>query len=827
MAVQEQTPYIEFIGNGVTTNFHLEFDVLKQDHLIVLVDKVEPNYGEWSFDSNLNDVCFSKAPKSGARIEVRRDTPLKREKSYNTFDNSFKPKPVDADFDNIWRKLQEMGVLNWMINNDVKDLNQYVDSLNDETKATFIKMIQDQGSSLEQLDAYVDQLYLNLAGISIENGWFAEFIADGNQNQKQINNFQLQGIESISTLRNTMPFYKGHKISLISYNLDQNEGGGEFVATQKNGLVENGGNIIASANPNLYWVRINYESITPEMCGAISAEDSTDAIERFFNICGTGIKGQSSGDKEYITNRPLTCHFNSNVNINLNNCSIKPLFPVLSGEVLHTLLLTTSDDIYDSSLTVNILNSKYDLSLIPFSVSTDEFDRRGIRALVVKNAGTIHIDGYNCKNSFYGSGLMLTDYNRAIIKNITLHDVGAKITPNHDNTGGYDAAGDAIYLGEIRGAGTTSIENADCKSYENYLGRAGVVLEQFGTDTLSHLVTIRNANFDGYHRLIHQEDKGVGFVNWIGGTAKRFSNMLFNLGGLANQIYLSATDLIIEVAPPYTYGGTSGINNFQGGGDCILTNCNIDYLVDVTERGNKFIYNSIINIRGLVDHAVSTKTHILSGCTINFYSSYLFYAATNKGFASIANTYNNLTGNNIADGIRCFNGVFTSLKDTFNNVSVFCENTLPLGVGKNKINGSVFNYTANTNSVLFFNSYQTGYEMNNCTIRALNATLGLRGDGFVGYKFYNCDLYNAKILTSNISFNQNHILDLTNCNLTYDANYNDTTPILSFGNLVGMVKGNNFYNNGPNNINLPTETTSFIYKNRGNVMIKNEVITTL
>lgn len=188
MAVQEQTPYIEFIGNGVTTNFHLEFDVLKQDHLIVLVDDVEPNHGEWSFDSNLDDVCFSKAPKSGARIKVRRDTPLKREKSYNTFDNSFKPKPVDADFDNIWRKLQEMGVLNWMVNNDVKDLNDYVNSLNDETRQAFLDLIQKQGISMHQLDAYYRDLYKKIADINTDKGWLAELIADKNgRNQQEIN----------------------------------------------------------------------------------------------------------------------------------------------------------------------------------------------------------------------------------------------------------------------------------------------------------------------------------------------------------------------------------------------------------------------------------------------------------------------------------------------------------------------------------------------------------------------------------------------------------------------------------------------------------------
>lgn len=42
MAVPEQTPYKEYTANGITTVFPLDFDVLEQDHLIVLIDDLEP-----------------------------------------------------------------------------------------------------------------------------------------------------------------------------------------------------------------------------------------------------------------------------------------------------------------------------------------------------------------------------------------------------------------------------------------------------------------------------------------------------------------------------------------------------------------------------------------------------------------------------------------------------------------------------------------------------------------------------------------------------------------------------------------------------------------
>lgn len=192
MAVPEQTPYKEYTANGVTKIFPLEFDVLEQDHLIVLVNDLEPSVGSWSLDAVNDTVVFALPPADGANIKIRRDTPLERPNDYGNYNATLKPATVNTDFDNIWRKLQEMGVLNWMIDNNIKDLNEYVDSLNDETKAIFLQMIQEQGTSLEQLDAYVDQLYQNLANVAVDNGWFAEFVAtkDG-KNQQFVNDFSL------------------------------------------------------------------------------------------------------------------------------------------------------------------------------------------------------------------------------------------------------------------------------------------------------------------------------------------------------------------------------------------------------------------------------------------------------------------------------------------------------------------------------------------------------------------------------------------------------------------------------------------------------------
>ena len=48
MAVSEQEPYKEYIANGITKSFALEFDCENQGHLLVRIDDIEPAVGSWS-----------------------------------------------------------------------------------------------------------------------------------------------------------------------------------------------------------------------------------------------------------------------------------------------------------------------------------------------------------------------------------------------------------------------------------------------------------------------------------------------------------------------------------------------------------------------------------------------------------------------------------------------------------------------------------------------------------------------------------------------------------------------------------------------------------
>lgn len=187
MAVQPQTPYKEYTANGSTKSFALGFDCDNQDHLIVLVDDIEPVVGAWSLIGGA--VVFGTAPTNGKKITIQRNTPFRRDGDFQSYDNSFRPPGVNKGFDKIWLKLQELGVADWILSNRIDALKNYVDDQDDELRAYLLEEIRKQGVALDQLDDYYNYLMQRLAQIAVDKGWDAAFVVDASgKTQQEINN---------------------------------------------------------------------------------------------------------------------------------------------------------------------------------------------------------------------------------------------------------------------------------------------------------------------------------------------------------------------------------------------------------------------------------------------------------------------------------------------------------------------------------------------------------------------------------------------------------------------------------------------------------------
>ena len=846
MAVPEQTPYIEHTGNGITTSFALGFQCESKDHLIVLVDDVEPPIASWSLvDGN---VVFTTAPAAGKQITLQRNTPFSRATDYQSYNNSFRPPAVNKDFDWIWLKLQELGVADWLMKlyvdrlhqqqeQKINDLKVYVDDRDDELRVYLLEEIRKQGVALDQLDEYYNYLMQRLAQIAVDKGWDASFVVDGNENQKYINDKTIQFLASVSDLKNYKPRGIGQVVLAKSYNPINNVGGGQFICVQSSILTEDSAVVFRSAvvgYEDYFWVRINFDVLTPEMCGASGTlQDSTDAIERFLNLCGQGYKGQAVSGKVYKTNKTILATYSTSINIDFNGAVIKPFFELVAGgSTKNTITYSHVSGDFTKNVTVKIDNLFIDLTDFTPVVSTSVSDRQGVRGLVINHPETVSINNYKCKGAFYGSGLMLNRYRYANLENIHLPDCGMKITPTHDNTGAYDSAGDAVFLLDIIGNGQTTIKNLYAKGQDGYLGRIGVVTEQFLGRTDSHLVVLENAHFEGYHRVLHQEDGGKSRCVWKGGSAKRFSNLCFNLGGIANKNHFDLTAVDIDVDPPFNFGGTAGVACFQGAGDLYLNDCTVIYRKSVNERGNKFTSGGVVTIdNGVwVLANVSTKTHTFNDCTIISNGGGLRFDAGNKGVTVNGGTITGVAGT-VTRVIHSVNGLIKiggNCKMT--DASVSGENTRSIiGSDKNILSDVEILYTGTTNAMLFGNSYSAAYKLNNVNIKSPNAKLTLYGTA-TRYSINSSELVNVAVNLVNASTGDvNGICKIKGSELYYNDSYGQTNPFtFSSGGLVAVLSGNTFFDaTTAQNIALPVESATFKYASAGNVMIKTEGMTSL
>ena len=294
MAVQPQTPYKEYTANGSTKSFALEFDCYNQDHLIVLVDDVEEIVGTWSLSNGA--VVFGSAPASGKKITIQRNTPFRRDGDFQSYDNSFRPGPVNKGFDWIWLKLQELGVADWILSNRINALKAYVDDRDDELRAYLLEEIRKQGVALDQLDDYYNYLMQRLAQIAVDKGWDASFVVDASgENQQAINNKTIRFAETIADLLaiqnpkdGSHVYVKGY-YKAVNFALAQPyKGGGKriYVEARKNEndqfLCINGWVLVVDSYPDAYQAgaKGNGES------------DDIDALQRLVNaFCTTTFVG--------------------------------------------------------------------------------------------------------------------------------------------------------------------------------------------------------------------------------------------------------------------------------------------------------------------------------------------------------------------------------------------------------------------------------------------------------------------------------------------------------------------------------------------------------
>lgn len=281
MAVPEQTPLKEYIANGITTVFPLEFDCDKPEHLIVSFNGEEAPIGSWGL--NNNTVTFNNAPANGIRVTLERNTPFQRTTEYQSYDNSFRPPSVNKDFDLIWWKLQELGVqvtLLWA-------------ALTSKIAALWEALIKETNDRIKgdlDIRAWVQVLLNNI----VDSGL--------------VSSIAVTTVESIADLQYLVR-WDGRTVYVKSYYQGTGIGGGTFIYRHNLRNINDGGVIIDG------WVR-QYEKLLLEYFGAKENEDNTIAFQKAFSYLRGKIGSLTSNLKNHFVTD--TCIYHDNLKIDLN-----------------------------------------------------------------------------------------------------------------------------------------------------------------------------------------------------------------------------------------------------------------------------------------------------------------------------------------------------------------------------------------------------------------------------------------------------------------------------------------------------------------------------
>ena len=339
MAVQPQTPYKEYTANGSTNSFALEFDCDNQDHLIVLVDDIEPVVGAWSLIGGA--VVFGTAPTNGKKITIQRNTPFRRDGDFQSYDNSFRPGPVNKGFDWVWLKLQELGVADWILSSRIDALKAYVDDQDDELRAYLLEEIRKQGVALDQLDDYYNYLMQRLAQIAVDKGWDASFVVDGDKTQKQVNDIS-KSVINVVELRNLRGVKNGDTVRTLGHT-EIGLGGGTYTFEALSSKTDNNGSYIASSVAAGTWVLVS--DLHFEIFGvSTSVADNAPLINSALDFAAQSnreISFEKPNEYTYDTDIVIApildsgfTDFKKSLIIKFNGAKLKPLSKNTLGELI-------------------------------------------------------------------------------------------------------------------------------------------------------------------------------------------------------------------------------------------------------------------------------------------------------------------------------------------------------------------------------------------------------------------------------------------------------------------------------------------------------------
>ncbi len=177
-------------GNGINTRFDFTFRVFDQEDANGVSVKHQVGADFENIDESLYSVTinpdnlggyitFLTAPEVGFEFYIAGETPVDQLLDITNYDN-FYPDAIERSLDKLTAILQE-----WAHSLGFEKLSR--EKALELLNLALQDQIRDQGLALDQIDAFAQDLANRLETIVVERGWLAELVADGDENQKQIN----------------------------------------------------------------------------------------------------------------------------------------------------------------------------------------------------------------------------------------------------------------------------------------------------------------------------------------------------------------------------------------------------------------------------------------------------------------------------------------------------------------------------------------------------------------------------------------------------------------------------------------------------------------
>ena len=177
-------------GNGINTRFDFTFRVFAQEDASGVSVKHQvgadfENVDESLYNVTINEdnlggyVTFNTAPEVGFEFYLAGETPVDQQLDITNYDN-FYPDAIERSLDKLTAILQE-----WAHSLGLEKLSR--EKALELLDLALQDQIREQGLALDQIDGFAKDLANRLETIVVERGWLAELIADGDENQKQIN----------------------------------------------------------------------------------------------------------------------------------------------------------------------------------------------------------------------------------------------------------------------------------------------------------------------------------------------------------------------------------------------------------------------------------------------------------------------------------------------------------------------------------------------------------------------------------------------------------------------------------------------------------------